>query len=77
MKKLFKLKEWLTIEETARRLTESLNEDFLVHDCLQLALDGHITASMMFKTSKYGVKIEVNKKTMTLIVFQETEMFLN
>ncbi|MXF07386.1 hypothetical protein [Escherichia coli] len=55
MKKLFKLKEWLTLEETARRLTSSFQEDVSVADCLQLALDGHITISVLIEERKLGM----------------------
>ncbi|RBP59481.1 hypothetical protein [Brenneria salicis] len=49
MKKLFKLKEWLTLEETARRLTTSFQEEVSIADCLQLALDGHIIISALYR----------------------------
>ncbi|EBV1891817.1 hypothetical protein D9P64_13510 [Salmonella enterica subsp. enterica serovar Kibi] len=55
MNKLFKLKEWLTLEETSRRLTTSLQESVSVADCLQLALDGHIKISALIEKTKYGV----------------------
>ncbi|WP_329909854.1 hypothetical protein [Serratia quinivorans] len=55
MKKLFKLKEWLTLEETARRLTTSFQEDVSIPDCLQLALDGHIIVSALIEKSRYGI----------------------
>lgn len=55
MNKLFKLKKWLTLEETSRRLTTSFQESVSVADCLQLALDGHIKISVLIENSKYGV----------------------
>lgn len=55
MKKLFKLKEWLTLEETSRRLTTSFQESVSAADCLQLALDGHIKISALIEKSRYGV----------------------
>ncbi|MCX8966892.1 hypothetical protein EHW66_18465 [Erwinia psidii] len=55
MNKLFKLKEWLTLEETSRRLTTSFQESVSVADCLQLALDGHIKISALIERSKYGI----------------------
>ncbi|EAQ6130186.1 hypothetical protein AXA88_14920 [Salmonella enterica] len=55
MNKLFKLKEWLTLEETARRLTTSFQESVSVADCLQLALDGHIKISALIEKSKYAI----------------------
>ncbi|MGU9774823.1 hypothetical protein ACV3J7_00155 [Salmonella enterica] len=55
MNKLFKLKEWLTLEETSRRLTTSFQESVSTADCLQLALDGHIKISALIEKSKYGI----------------------
>lgn len=46
MSKLFKLKEWLTLEETAEHLTAVLGEPILNKDILRLALDGHIQLSV-------------------------------
>lgn len=56
MNKLFKLKEWLTLEETSRRLTTSFQEAVSVADCLQLALDGHIKISVLIEKSKFGIR---------------------
>ncbi|MBJ7221172.1 MULTISPECIES: hypothetical protein [unclassified Brenneria] len=58
MKKLFKLKEWLTLEETARRLTTSFQEEVSIADCLQLALDGHIVISTLIEKGRYGILAE-------------------
>ena len=55
MKKLFKLKEWLTLEETARRLTTTFEENVTIADDLQLALDRHIVISALIEKSRYGV----------------------
>ncbi|WP_152487402.1 hypothetical protein [Dickeya chrysanthemi] len=49
MEKLFRLKEWLTPEETARRLTTSFQEEISIVDCLQLALDRKIIISVLLK----------------------------
>ncbi|EMB3081398.1 hypothetical protein AB7W75_20450 [Providencia huaxiensis] len=64
MKKLFKLKEWFTLEETARRLTGSFEEDISVADCLSLALDKRITISALFSKSAYGVRSEIELTSM-------------
>ncbi len=58
MHKLFKLKRWLTLEETSKRLTASLGEDVSPSDCLQLAMDGHLVISVLFDKSQYGVLAE-------------------
>lgn len=63
MNKIFKLKEWLTLEETARRLTTSFGEKVSVSDCLQFALDGHITISALFENGFYAIKTKQVIKT--------------
>ncbi|MEN0038408.1 MAG: hypothetical protein AAGC78_15130 [Cellvibrio sp.] len=54
MSKLFKLKEWLTIEEAARHLSTVLGEDVALADIYRLALDGHLVLSMSFPNHAYG-----------------------
>jgi hypothetical protein len=44
--KLFSLKEWLTVPETAKHLSILFGEDVTEVDVLRLALDGHITMSV-------------------------------
>ena len=46
MGELFKLKKWLTLEETAKRLSNSLSKPVSVADVLQLSLDEHLTVSV-------------------------------
>lgn len=48
MSKLLKLKEWVTIPDAAKHLTQIFNEPFSEADIYQLALDEHITLSVMF-----------------------------
>lgn len=48
MSKLLKLKEWLTLEETAKRLSITAGEEVTEADVLRLALDGHLTLSVYF-----------------------------
>ena len=54
MSKLFKLKEWLTIDETAKHLSTALGEEVTVADIYRLALDGHLLLSMSFPNKAYG-----------------------
>ncbi|EPK3136865.1 TPA: hypothetical protein ACY3K3_001299, partial [Enterobacter cloacae] len=61
MSKLFQLKSWLTIEETANRLTTTLGEKVSVADCLQLAVEGHITISAMLDEGRYAIASQVIK----------------
>lgn len=54
MKKLFKLKQWLTLEETAGHLSSLFEESVTVADVLRLALDGHLTVSVDFVNHAYA-----------------------
>lgn len=45
MKKIFKLKQWYSLEEAADRLTLTLDETFNVKDVLQMGIEGHIKLS--------------------------------
>ncbi|WP_323086695.1 hypothetical protein [Klebsiella variicola] len=58
MKKLFRLKKWLTLEETAKRLSASFGEEIKPADCLQFALDGHLVISAVLDESRYAVLAE-------------------
>lgn len=42
MKKLFRLREWLTVDEAARHLTSVLEEEVGPADILRMGLEGHI-----------------------------------
>jgi hypothetical protein len=46
MKKLFKLKNWLTISDTAKYLSTALEEDVTEVDVYRLCLDGHLKLSV-------------------------------
>ena len=48
LKKLFTLKKWLTLQETARHLAIVFGEDVCEADVLRLALDGHLVLSVNF-----------------------------
>ena len=48
LKKLLKLKDWLTVPEAARYLTIRFGEDVTEADVLRLALDGRLTLSVRF-----------------------------
>ena len=47
MSKLLKLKEWLTVPEAARHLSILFGEEAGEADVLRLALDGHLTLSLL------------------------------
>ena len=48
VKRLFKLKQWLTLDETAAHLSILFDEPVSVADVLRLGLDGHLALSMEF-----------------------------
>jgi hypothetical protein len=48
LKKLLKLKEWLTVPEASRHLSILFGEEVSEADVLRLALDGHLTLSVHF-----------------------------
>jgi len=54
MKKLFDLKEWLTLEDTAKHLTILFGEEVKESDVLRLALDGHLQLSVNFVNHAKG-----------------------
>ena len=48
MRKLLKLKEWLTVPDAARHLSILFGEEVSEADVLRLALDGQLTLSVFF-----------------------------
>ncbi|RPA64511.1 hypothetical protein EGC86_04405 [Shewanella frigidimarina] len=48
MSKLFKLKKWLTLEETTTHISNLLDEPISRSDLYKLALDGYLKLSVMF-----------------------------
>jgi hypothetical protein len=55
MGKLFNLKKWLTLPDTARHLTLLFGEDVTEADVLRLALDGHLRLSVNFVNSSFAM----------------------
>lgn len=60
MTKLLSLKEWVTLEEAARHLTNIFDEEVSVADIYRFALTGHLTLSAHFVN---GTKAKVGLKT--------------
>lgn len=54
MSKLLKLKEWLTVEDAAKRLSITAGEEVTEADVLRLALDGHLILSVYFVNHATG-----------------------
>ncbi len=57
--KLFKLKEWLTLPETARHLTGICGEEVSEADILRLALDKLLNLSVNFVNTAHATPGEV------------------
>lgn len=66
MSKILKLKEWLTIEEAATRLSASAGEVVSEADILRFAIDGHLTLSVYFVNHARGIRGEIVPYTETL-----------
>ncbi|MDD0823107.1 hypothetical protein PTQ27_01285 [Mannheimia sp. AT1] len=58
-KKLFKLKKWLTLEETAKRLSTELEDEVTAADVLQLAIDKVLRISVNFPHDWKGKNCDV------------------
>jgi hypothetical protein len=52
--KLLKLREWLTIPEATRHLSNILEEEVSESDLLRIALDGHLKLSVYFVNHAYA-----------------------
>lgn len=64
MSKLFKLKEWLTVPESAKRLSITFGEEVTESDVLRLALDGRLRLSVYFvnhATARCGKVVSVEE----------------
>lgn len=59
MSKLFKLKEWLTVDEAAKHLSSVLGEEVVAADIFRLAIDGGLTLSVHFPDKALGSLGEV------------------
>ena len=59
MSKLFKLKEWLTLDEAANYIAASIGEDVYEKDILRLVLDKHLTLSVDLVNHSQGIKCDL------------------
>ncbi len=57
MGKLFTLKKWLTVDETARHLSIVLGENVAEADVIQLALDRHLRLSVNLPSETYARRL--------------------
>lgn len=59
MNKLFKLKKWLTIDDTAKHLTSIFDEPVKDYDILRFALDGHLKLSVNLVNHAHAKKLKI------------------
>jgi len=59
MSKLFNLREWLTIDETAQYLTDALDESVYPKDVYRLVQEGHLGLSVNFVNETDAVRGEI------------------
>lgn len=62
MKKIYKLKNWYSIQDASERLTLTLGETINMKDVLQLALEGHLKLSWYIRHVS-AIKVEYEKRT--------------
>ena len=64
MSRLFKLKEWVTLQDAAKYLSLTLDEEVSQVDLLRLVLDKHLTLSVLFANgapARKGKKIPTSE----------------
>lgn len=72
MRKLFNLKQWLTVEDAAKHLSIVFGEDVSVADVFRLAIDCELTLSVNFVNGAHGrpgVLVPINEATYKEVVF--------
>ncbi len=70
LKQLLKLKEWLTVDDTARYLSLTFEEGVSRADVLRLALDGHLLLSVNLVNHAYarkGKKIPLEEANTSIV----------
>ena len=72
MSKLYKFKEWVTVQEAAKRIALVCDEDVTQADMLRLALDGHIPASIYFPDVQFGKRTIIKPVEISTIFPQLT-----
>ena len=60
--KLMDLKEWLTIPETAKYLSNPMKEEVSETDIFRLLLDGHLKLSVKFVNMAYAMRGKIVSK---------------
>ncbi len=77
MNKLFKLKKWLTLEDTATRLSSVLEEEVTFKDIIQLIIQGELKVSWYFQLNDGIEGVEVIKDNIYVLDPKMGEEFLS
>ncbi|MBA6291622.1 hypothetical protein H4J58_19065 [Colwellia sp. MB3u-70] len=77
MSKLFKFKEWLSLDDACKRLSTVLEEEVSVHDLIQLVIDNRISISWYFKSNQYIKAVEVVMDNVYVVDPLKGEEFLS
>lgn len=77
MSKLFKLKKWLSIEDTCKRLSITLEEEVNVKDLIQLIIEGDLRVSWYFQVHDGMEAVEVIKDNVYVLDSLKGEEFLS
>lgn len=70
-KKIYKLKKWLTLEETAKCLSTELEDEITIADVLQLAIDKELRISVNFPHDWKGKICDVTTNTEKVNQYKE------
>ncbi len=77
MSKLFKLKEWLSLDDACKRLSTVFEEEVSIHDLIQLVIDNRISISWYFKSNQYIKAVEVLMDNVYVVDPEKGEEFLS
>jgi len=77
MSRLFKLREWLTLDESAAHISNVLGEPATVADLYRFALDGHLTLSVDFVNHTHARKGRWLKTDQVEFELMEYDLFGN
>jgi hypothetical protein len=77
MSKLFKLKEWLSLEDTCKRLSTTLEEEVNVKDLIQLIITGDLSVSWYFQVNCGCLAVKVLKDNVYVLDELNGEEFLS
>lgn len=73
LRKFDKFKEWLSIEDAAKRLSISAGADISEAEILRLSLDGHLTLSVFFVNPVIGERRDIDSIKRKLSEYDETQ----